>query len=450
MDKLNKIDIKKSISKTVLDIFDTMLSLKVEMVDAVTDPDLDKTRLVGSINFSGEVVGVSSIHVSKKYSRVLTASMLGIKIDEIKDEEEVKDVIGEISNMITGNLKSDFLDAGLNCIISTPSITYGDNFVVDPPNITTPQKFIFNHKQYDFVIELYIKEESLPEGKKLESTDLSNDLIQEKINSVDIGVTIINSVIDVYYTMLSMEIERTEEIPASVMETTRTVASVTFAGDVDGIFNIQVNDDFARIMTMAMLDIEENEIESDEEVYDVLREMSNMIGGNLKSQFVDAGLMCELSTPSITSGLDFKIESLNVTSPESFVFRYKDHAIVVEAGVKKDEKEEPSQEEINAQKKASKKPDQEAKENEFQNLDILLNIPLGITVELGRTQKSISELLKLGPASVVEFSQIEGEPVNILVNQTLIARGEVVVEKEKYGIRILEIISRQDRINSLQ
>ena len=449
MDKLSKIDIKKSISKTVLDIFDTMLSLEVEMVDAVTDPDLDKTRVVGSVNFSGEVVGVSSIHVSKEYSRLLAASMLGMKIEEIKDEEEIKDVIGEISNMVTGNLKSDFLDAGLKCIISTPSITYGDNFIVDPPSITTPQRFIFKHQQFDFLIELYIKEESLPEGKKLESTDLSNDLIQEKINSVDIGVTIINSVIDVFYTMLSMEIERTEEIPASVMETTRTVASVTFAGDVDGIFNIQVNDDFARIMTMAMLDIEENEIESDEEVYDVLREMSNMIGGNLKSQFVDAGLMCELSTPSITNGLDFKIESLNVTSPESFVFRYKDHAIVVEAGVKKDEKKEPSQEEIEAEKKALKTP-AKAPQNDLQNLDILLNIPLDITVELGRTQKSISELLKLGPASVVEFSQIEGEPVNILVNKTLIARGEVVVEKEKYGIRILEIISRQERINSLQ
>lgn len=448
MDKLSKIDIKKSISKTVIDIFDTMLSLEVEMVDAVTDPDLDKTRVIGSVNFSGEVVGVSSIHVSKEFSRLLTASMLGIKIDEIKDEEEIKDVIGEISNMVTGNLKSDFLNAGLNCIISTPSITYGDNFIVDPPSLTTPQKFIFKYQHFDFLIELYIKEESLPEGKKLESTDLSNDLIQEKINSVDIGVTIINSVIDVFYTMLSMEIERTEEIPASVMETTRTVASVTFAGDVDGIFNIQVNDDFARIMTMAMLDIEENEIESDEEVYDVLREMSNMIGGNLKSQFVDAGLMCELSTPSITNGLDFKIESLKVTSPESFVFRYKGHAIVVEAGVKKDEKKEPSQEEIKAEEKTSIKP--KAPQNELQNLDILLNIPLDITVELGRTQKSISELLKLGPASVVEFSQIEGEPVNILVNKTLIARGEVVVEKEKYGIRILEIISRQDRINSLQ
>ena len=83
------------------------------------------------------------------------------------------------------------------------------------------------------------------------------------------------------------------------------------------------------------------------------------------------------------------------------------------------------------------------------DLNLLLDIPLQITVELGRARIQIQELLSLGPGSTVTLSKLEGEPVDILANDKLIARGEVVLQNKKYGIRITEITSRMDRIKSL-
>ena len=84
------------------------------------------------------------------------------------------------------------------------------------------------------------------------------------------------------------------------------------------------------------------------------------------------------------------------------------------------------------------------------NLDFLLDIPLEITVELGRTKMMINELLKLGQGAIIELSKIAGETLEILANQRLIARGEVVVANEKYGIRLTEIITPKERIENLK
>lgn len=83
-------------------------------------------------------------------------------------------------------------------------------------------------------------------------------------------------------------------------------------------------------------------------------------------------------------------------------------------------------------------------------LEILLDIPMELTVELGRTKIPIRELLKLSPGSAVKLAKFEGEPVDILANDVLIARGEVVVRNEKYGIRITEITSRMERLKGLR
>jgi flagellar motor switch protein FliN/FliY len=83
-------------------------------------------------------------------------------------------------------------------------------------------------------------------------------------------------------------------------------------------------------------------------------------------------------------------------------------------------------------------------------LDLLVDIPVELTVELGRTRIKIHELLRLQPGSTVKLARLEGEPVDILANDVLVARGEVVVRNEKYGIRITEITSRADRLKGLK
>lgn len=88
-------------------------------------------------------------------------------------------------------------------------------------------------------------------------------------------------------------------------------------------------------------------------------------------------------------------------------------------------------------------------QKESPNLDFILDIPLEVSVELGRTKMLISDLLQLGQGSVVELSKLAGEPLEILVNQKLVARGEVVVVNEKFGVRLTDIISPVDRVKQL-
>lgn len=84
-----------------------------------------------------------------------------------------------------------------------------------------------------------------------------------------------------------------------------------------------------------------------------------------------------------------------------------------------------------------------------QNLDFLLDIPLDVTVELGRTSMIINKMLQLTQGSVVELDKAAGEPVEIFVNDKLLGKGEVIVVNERFGVRITEIISQADRIKNI-
>lgn len=84
-----------------------------------------------------------------------------------------------------------------------------------------------------------------------------------------------------------------------------------------------------------------------------------------------------------------------------------------------------------------------------QNLDVVLDIPVRLSMEVGATSISIRRLLQLKKGSVVELARAAGEPLDVLVNGTLIARGEVVVVNDKFGIRLLDVISPERRIQSI-
>jgi flagellar motor switch protein FliN/FliY len=76
-----------------------------------------------------------------------------------------------------------------------------------------------------------------------------------------------------------------------------------------------------------------------------------------------------------------------------------------------------------------------------ENIDLIMDVPLEVTVELGRTQKSISDILDFSPGKIIELNKIAGEPIDVLVNGKYVAKGEVVVIEESFGVRITEIIS---------
>ena len=83
------------------------------------------------------------------------------------------------------------------------------------------------------------------------------------------------------------------------------------------------------------------------------------------------------------------------------------------------------------------------------NIELLLDVRMPISIELGRTEMPISELLTLGPGSVVELDKLAGEPVDLLVNDKIIAKGEVVVVDENFGVRITMLMSPEERLKSL-
>lgn len=88
-------------------------------------------------------------------------------------------------------------------------------------------------------------------------------------------------------------------------------------------------------------------------------------------------------------------------------------------------------------------------EDERRKLESILDIPVTISMEVGRSQISIRNLLQLNQGSVVELERMAGEPLDVLVNGTLIAHGEVVVVNDKYGIRLTDVISQIERIKKL-
>ena len=90
-----------------------------------------------------------------------------------------------------------------------------------------------------------------------------------------------------------------------------------------------------------------------------------------------------------------------------------------------------------------------APSDETKSLDLILDIPLTVSVELGRSKMLINDLLQLGQGSVIELTKLVGEPLEVLVNQKLVARGEVVVVNEKFGVRLTDIVSPMERVQSL-
>lgn len=94
--------------------------------------------------------------------------------------------------------------------------------------------------------------------------------------------------------------------------------------------------------------------------------------------------------------------------------------------------------------------DKPVTEEEKRKLDAILDIPVTISMEVGRSQISIRNLLQLNQGSVVELERVAGEPLDVLVNGTLIAHGEVVVVNDKFGIRLTDVISQIERIRKLR
>ncbi|MBS4177112.1 flagellar motor switch phosphatase FliY [Lederbergia citrea] len=177
--------------------------------------------------------------------------------------------------------------------------------------------------------------------------------------------------------------------------------------------------------------------------------------GNL----IDSGIMQILPVDFAKSLVEDLFSQTEKKTPDSYSQSAVESTPVMEETIKKSEttSELESGRPLLEENKLTVQPASFSEFNEIpvatpetKNLNMLLDIPLEVTVELGRTSRSVKDILELGSGSIIELDKLAGEPVDILVNSRLIAKGEVVVIEENFGVRVTDIVSQSDRIKKLK
>jgi len=153
MSDINAVDLRGFISGAMNEVFDTMISMDIELTDGGVQADVQGERIVGSVGFAGKAVGSVSIQVNDAFARSITAAMLGMELDEIEGDEDVHDVIGELSNMVGGDLKSRLCDGGLDCELSIPSIITGSDFKTEIKGWERHESLVFRHQEDGYVLK---------------------------------------------------------------------------------------------------------------------------------------------------------------------------------------------------------------------------------------------------------------------------------------------------------
>jgi len=296
---------------------------------------------------------------------------------------------------------------------------------------------------------------------------------------VDLRPIVTASVIETLLSVFSLKLERVETEPDADPDDQRCSLSIGFTGDAAGAIGLNLGRELVRAMAAHKLGVGPEEVEDPAQIEPVLGELGKAVGDSLISTLAENGLRCAFSTPSLDVGGDFRADPPHSEDCERFVFRCAGQTVLLEmglelsgpataAGPNSDELYAGVDEADSTQKQAaaagaspnaaslpwlefkSAGPEHPPAAPSDFDLELLLDIPVELTVELGRTKMPINELLKLQPGSAVKLSELQGDPVDILANDVLIARGEVVVRNEKYGIRITEITSRAERLKGLK
>jgi chemotaxis protein CheX len=158
MSDIQTLDLKGFVIHSVESVFQTMLSMEIELENPAVKESIGNNGLiVGTVGFAGKIMGNINLFVSRACGREMAAAMLGMTVDEIGSSEEVNDVIGEVCNMVGGEMKSRLCDAGLNCSLSIPSVTYGNDFKIESKGWGQHEQLGFRNRQHSGLLEIYVK-----------------------------------------------------------------------------------------------------------------------------------------------------------------------------------------------------------------------------------------------------------------------------------------------------
>lgn len=144
--------------KAVREVFQTMLSLDVSIIESRPLPPDPQGEIVSSVGFTGTITGAIYLYSRVSFARVLTSRMLGITEADVDSDEMINDALGELSNMVVGSVKSQLCDGGLHCILTIPSIVRGQKLSVEKPAQVTTRVVAFAHGNQHFLAEIFVKD----------------------------------------------------------------------------------------------------------------------------------------------------------------------------------------------------------------------------------------------------------------------------------------------------
>lgn len=152
-------DLDELLRSAVSEIFDTMLNMKLALQPPGTEISNGEPHVAGSVGFSGaELCGVVYIYCSASLAQRITCSLLGLEPSDIDGEEMVNDAVGELANMVVGQLKSRLCDRGITCVLTVPSIVRGTNFTIEAVSSTSRRVLTFECAgRHQLVTEALVK-----------------------------------------------------------------------------------------------------------------------------------------------------------------------------------------------------------------------------------------------------------------------------------------------------
>lgn len=143
-------------NRHLVDVFETMLTMKAAPLAGAGVPAMEE-RVTGCVAFAGDrITGAVYLHLAAPFAQRVAGAMLGLPAEEL-GEAEVNDVVGEVTNMLTGGLKSWLCDSGAECAVSTPAIIRGSAFVIEPVPEVNREWLVFDCDHNRIVVEIHVK-----------------------------------------------------------------------------------------------------------------------------------------------------------------------------------------------------------------------------------------------------------------------------------------------------
>lgn len=157
MGEMLESDVRTLVSGALVHVFESMISVRPEVSEQPAGWSLPGDRIAGSVSFAGKASGIVSIHLTYDFAERLATHILGFGPEDGLGEEEIRDVVGELSNMVGGNFKSRLCDKGFTCELTIPSITLGKSFRIAGLKGTIRYGYAAKIEDDQLVVEIFFK-----------------------------------------------------------------------------------------------------------------------------------------------------------------------------------------------------------------------------------------------------------------------------------------------------